>query len=573
MHMVYKYRVPALSCALAVLLCDLIAQPYVTMGVCDDGPYILMARTLANTGHIVFNGWAAPMLGWQLYLGAAFIKLFGFSFTAVRMSTMLVAMLTAFLLQRSLVLIGIKERNATLGTLAFVLSPLYLVLSATYMTDIFGLFAIVICLYGCLRALLASTANSTIGWLCFAIVTNAICGTSRQVAWLGVLILVPSTLWLLRARRRVLLAGASMNLLGVLFVFVCVEWLKRQPYSIPEHVLPPSFPVVHILGQLSVFMLEIPFLLLPIFAIFIPEIRRNRPRILAILAATFSIYFFLAAYPSHLRGGFLLEPTMFWQDLWVGVHGIFEGLSIRGRPPGFMSRSVQVLLTIVSFGGLTGLVSSVFLVRSKTPEPAPAKPLHWRQLAVLFAPFTFAYLLLLVPRASGLIFDRYLLPVLVVTLLCLVRYHQDRISPRLPLITLAFIAMVAAWGITLTHNTFALYRGHVALIDELRANGIPDTSVDNGWEYDLTAELQHAPTINDPTIVVPAHAYVAVPPLSGHCSMLWYDRTPHIHPLYSVSFDPDACYGLAPFAPVHYSRWLAPTGTLYVVHFLPPPKP
>ena len=35
------------------------------------------------------------------------------------------------------------------------------------------------------------------------------------------------------------------------------------------------------------------------------------------------------------------------------------------------------------------------------------------------------------------------------------------------------------------------------------------------------------------------------------CPMLWYDLTPHIHPLYGVSFDPDACYGPAPFAPVH----------------------
>ena len=92
------------------------------MGICDDGPYILMARTLAATGHIVYNGWATPMLGWQLYLAAAFIKLFGYSFTTVRISTVLVAMALAFLLQRTFVRAGITERNATLGTLALRLS-------------------------------------------------------------------------------------------------------------------------------------------------------------------------------------------------------------------------------------------------------------------------------------------------------------------------------------------------------------------------------------------------------------------------------------------------------------------
>jgi integrase len=98
------------------------------MGVCDDWPYILMAQKLAATGHIVYNGWAAPLIGWQLYLGAAFVNLFGMSLTAVRMSTLLVAMVLAFVLQRTLVRANIRERNATLATLAFVLSPLYLVL-------------------------------------------------------------------------------------------------------------------------------------------------------------------------------------------------------------------------------------------------------------------------------------------------------------------------------------------------------------------------------------------------------------------------------------------------------------
>jgi hypothetical protein len=69
------------------------------------------------------------MIVFQFYLGAAFIKLFGFSFTTVRMSTLLVAMVTAFALQRTLVRAGNIERNATLGTLALVLSPLYLMLS------------------------------------------------------------------------------------------------------------------------------------------------------------------------------------------------------------------------------------------------------------------------------------------------------------------------------------------------------------------------------------------------------------------------------------------------------------
>ena len=64
------------------------------------------------------------------------------------------------------------------------------------------------------------------------------------------------------------------------------------------------------------------------------------------------------------------------------------------------------------------------------------------------------------------------------------------------------------------------------------------------------------------------------PPPAGSCSVYLGDRTPHVHPVYGISFNPNACYGPAPFAPVHYSRWLAKSpGTLYVVRYLPPAKP
>jgi hypothetical protein len=134
---------------------------------------------------------------------------------------------------------------------------------------------------------------------------------------------------------------------------------------------------------------------------------------------------------------------------------------------------------------------------------------------------------------------------------------------------------MAIYGIATTHNTFALDRARVAMAAELRAAGVPDTSVDNGWEYNLRVELQHSDFINESRIVVPAHVYVpAPPPTASTCPMTSLDLTPHIKPRYSVSFDPNACDGPAPFAPVNYSRWLASEpGTIYVVRSTAPPRP
>ena len=242
MQLIRRLHLQAPFCAIAVLVCALISRPFTTMSVADDGPYIIMAQTLAATGHIVYNGWASAMIVLQLYLAAAFIKLFGFSFTTVRMSTLLIAMLAAFVLQRTLVRANVSERNATIGTLALVLSPLYLMLSVTFMSDITGLFAIALCIYGCLRALQSSTDRSSIAWLCFAVATNALCGTSRQIAWLGALVMVPSTLWLLRFRRRIFVVGAAgaHSLARSLSSDVCIG--LSPPYIVQVPLFVSNFP-------------------------------------------------------------------------------------------------------------------------------------------------------------------------------------------------------------------------------------------------------------------------------------------------------------------------------------------
>jgi hypothetical protein len=575
LQLVRRYRIPAIFCALAVLLCELIARPYTTMGICDEGPYILMARTLASTGHIVYNGFSAAMLACQLYLGVAFIKIFGFSSTTVRMSTLMVSLALAFFLQRTLVRAGINERNATLGTLALVLSPLYLMLSVTFMSDIFGLFAIVLCLYACLRALQSATDRAAILWLGFAVAINALFGTSRQIGWLGILVMVPSTLWLLRARRRVLFAGATATVLGALFILACMQWLKHQPYTTPIPLRAPNFPLAQSFEQITSLLLDIPFLLLPIVALFLPQIRKSRPRVIVTLSAFLLAYLVMASNPHFRHGIFMLEPT---HGDWVSTHGFFETNLLKGSQPIFLNLGAQVLLTIASIGALLCLIASLLTSRHRSPalDSSPAA-ISWKHLAVLLAPYSLLYILLLFSAYATTLylFDRYLLGLLLVALICMVRYYQERIQRRLPFACALLVVLMAVYGVIVTHNMFAFYRARVALAAELTANGIPDTSVDNGWEYNLGVELQHAEYINNSGIVLPRHAYVpATPPPAGACSMFWYDFTPHIHPIYGASFDPNVCYGPAPFAPMHYSRWphLSP-GTLYMVRYTPPSRP
>jgi hypothetical protein len=585
LQLLTKYRVPAFLCALFVLVCELISSPYTTMGICDDGPYILVAKNLAATGHIHYNGWSAAMLCWQLYLGAALIKVFGFSFTTVRASTMVVSVAAAFLLQRTLVRCGISERNAVIGTLALVLSPLYLLLSVTYMSDIHGLFGIILCLYACLRALQASDDRASIGWICFAVASNVAVGTSRQLAWLGVLVMIPSTLWLLRSHRRVFLAGAAAIIAGFLAIGACLIWLKHQPNTTPGTYGINHVPWLYITACFIRFFLEFPFLLLPVSALFFLAMPKCKPRIIVTVCALLATFSFLAVYLGHPRGQLssLLEPTL--RDVpgcdFITIYGAYQSLS-QGTPSLFLPLWVQGLLTIVSLGGVIGLILSFFAPRTHQRPARETVSTSWRQLGTLLGPFAVAYTFLLIYRAiavandqSGVLFDRYSVGLLVVALICLVRQLQDRVESRFSLWSIVIIAIMAAYGVALTHNTFALYRARVAMAAALRDAHIPDTSVDNGWEYNLLVELQYAPYITNPPVAPGANPFTQAPPApTGACTTGNGVHTPHIHPLYGVSFEPSTCAGAAPFAPVHYTQWLASEpGTLYVVRYTPSPKP
>jgi hypothetical protein len=570
MQLPRRFRLPALLCALAVLLCSLLSRPFAGMGIVDDGPYILTAQTLAATGHITYNGWVSAMLGWQLYLGAALIKLFGFSFTAVRVSVLLVAMALAFVLQRTLVRSGISERNAAIGTLAFVLSPLYLTLSVTFMTDLPGLLAILLSLYGSIRALQAGTSRAAIAWLCFAVATDALCGTSRQVAWLGILTIVPAALWLLRSRRAVLLGGAAATLLGLLFILACTHWFSMQPHVVPpaEHLFAKSIKIKTTLLEFAHFFLCFPFLLLPLTAVFLPQVRSSRPMIRTVLSILLVAYLALALSPHRFPITAPLEPT-FPQHFGFNATGMFDYTILHGTQPILFGAAIRTLLTIASLGGLIGLIASFFPVRPK-PAVKPSASISWKQLGILLGPFTLAYMLIILPRPSTFgLYERYAIPLLLVVLIVVVRYYQERIHPQLPLVTLVLIAIMAIIGVAIDHNTFALYRARVALAAELRANGVPDTSVDNGWEYNFGVQIRSTGHIDESKISladVPA-AHLA----PGACLTQFQAETPLIHPLYGISFDRDACGGPTAFAPVQYSRWLAHgPGTLYVVRYAPP---
>ncbi|WP_433983992.1 hypothetical protein RBB78_01125 [Tunturiibacter empetritectus] len=414
-------RFNALLCALALIGCALAARPFVETGISDDWSYVRTAQLLAQTGHVVYNGWAAMLLGWQLPVAALSFKLFGFSFTAARMSMLVIAAATTFMIQRSFVQAGLAEWNATLATLTLVLSPLFLPLSLMFMTDVSGLFAIGVCFYGCLRALKASSSHKSAAWISFAALFNAVGGTARQIAWLGVLVMVPSAMWLLRRQKNVVIVGMAALTVSIAIIFGSLHWFLLQPHTLSESPWIKLFSLAVcrvLLYQLLRIIVGVSFLMLPVLFGYLLALRRSRRQLPAVLAIVILGMCLARMLQLHSFQGIVPWPIppIFAGGI-VSSAGIWEASPIFGTRPEWLSWHIRLIVTAIT---LVSLISTILVVcfgvrkhlGNKGQEDIP-----WRSLLVLSLPFLMAYLLLLAPRAiSTGLFDRYLLPILLVIL-------------------------------------------------------------------------------------------------------------------------------------------------------------
>ena len=56
MQPIRNSRLPAVFCVVLLLVAAAIARPFAEIGMSDDWSYVLTARVLARTGHLVYNG-------------------------------------------------------------------------------------------------------------------------------------------------------------------------------------------------------------------------------------------------------------------------------------------------------------------------------------------------------------------------------------------------------------------------------------------------------------------------------------------------------------------------------------
>ncbi len=550
----------ALICALLLAFCILIVHPVGHEGYLDDFSYAATSLEFLRTGHVIYNSWSAPIEGWMIGWGAFFIKLFGFSFLTLRMANLPFALGSVYLFHRVLGRFGLSQRNASVGALTLGLSPVFFPVAVSFMTDVPGLFVILLCVYMCQRAAVTATSRSAIFWLVVAAAVNVAGGTVRQNAWLGALVIVPSTGLLLRKRRGVLLASGISALVSLVLIVALVHWFYSRPNMFVD---PATKTMLHysardLLRQLTQLLLCLLFLLLPLLAAWWATARRLTSWAVLRISGALGVMA-LCLYDAARRGRLNI-----WLAPWLHC-------SI-SRYTGFPTEVDQLFGSSFSFPDWLGialglvtvaaaLVAAEQIITERNRQARPTFDLAVTSFLWILGPFTVASVLLMIPRAElyGL-YDRYALSLMPFAIGLVLLIYQRTIGPAVPAVSFVVLGIFACYSVADAHDYYADMRAGDTAIQELMAAGVPETSISQSENRDAWLQVYLAGRIywpGGPGVIVTRGR-----PLSGAavvpCSSFQESETPVIEPHYFVVFSPSPCLQPSKYPSVTYRTWLPP---------------
>jgi hypothetical protein len=520
----------------------------VEAGMNDDWSFVATARALSATGHLHYNGWSAPLIGFQAYWAALFLKIFGFSFLAARASVWIMAVLAIPVLWQLLRMADLRPPQAFFGVLFFLLSPLVLPHVTTFMTDLPAFFLFAAALLCALKAWESESDGKALLWMAATVACGILSGSIRQIYWLsGVCFLTVLSFARFRSVR-----GRACALIGILTTVVfgaaASYWLAHQPYVPVDDTLQvlkkmlladaaePLRDAVRDLTGLTVVCLP---LTLPLALL---ELRRIRLWTQClIVAAAVAIPYFLA------------NPLPWIGNTLTNYGVITSGGISFGDKPVVLSGPLMIALAALS---LASAAYSGFNIRRHPPAG---------RFLVLTAPFLLLYTLVIFGRspAQG-VYDRYSIPYLFVaaTLLLVVQSKQ---SQRLSRVTLAGGAVFLLYALATTHDYFAEARARLEATQQVLRAGNKPTSVLSGLEFNSWAQIEWTGHVNNEKLQFPPNSYHQIDDCSGPDDTLewWRSLTPDVAAPYVVTLT--HINGLQPsgFAPVEYWRWL-PLGRYHV---------
>ena len=454
----------------------------------DDWAYAQSVKSLLETGNFQLPGWAVANLLPQALWGALFCLPFGFSFTALRFSTLILGWLgviTTYLLIKE---VGLQQKLALIGALLIAFNPIYFGLSNTFMTDVPHYAVTILSLHFFAVGIKKKSLSIIIVSVFIAIVSFLI----RQVtvalfAGYAITYIIKN-----QARIRSIITAIVLFFIfpvGIHKVFSQVFWPKDYGdygYKEQEVVSQLTYVNTEAITNFAYFglctLLYLGVFVLPLavvaFSIKLKAVNRFTKNLLIssllFIITTVSIWLVLESEKMPIKGNIII-------DWGLGPLTLRSTMLSSSTIPNYLEVFWLIVTICAAIGA--GLLL-LFIVLSITEFLFnPTANTDRKSIMLLNNSTAFIYFL---PLGLGYFFDRYLLLLLplsmIMVLTSLGKINDFKLNFRFNSALLS-IALIGIFTIGVTHDYLSWNRIRWQALNDLMQQEIPPNRIDGGFEF------------------------------------------------------------------------------------------
>lgn len=444
----------------------------------DDWAYSLDVFHLSEEGRLILSDWPAMTLIAQIGWGALVTTIFGFSFSALRISTIVVGFFAVLGFYRILQTATLNKTSSRIGTLLFMFTPLFFVNAYTFMTEVYFICTLNYSILFLTRFYQTDKGRFLGAGSFFVLLSTMI----RQP---GIAIgLAFAVIYLLNEKlvfKRVVFAFLPV-VVALVGLFSYTSWLRHSgqvtnfsDFGILIRQLTEA-PIGFYLNRFGIAALYFGLFSLPICILLVPKVLKQYGWIEKSAILLFVVFGFstklLRNFPAgnvfyNLGLGPKLLKDAFWGD---NVHPQLTSTAFNVlKVLALLSASIVVVVVVreLILGGIRML---------KKQESSSARFL--RSFSMFFFSVYFAFILI-----NPIFFDRYVLP-------CIASFFIA-ILPIMPIkqrfvhcISFLFVSLYIFFSIGATHDYLSWNKARWEAIDYLTTEmKIKPTKIDGGFEF------------------------------------------------------------------------------------------
>jgi hypothetical protein len=496
----------------------------------DDWCYGKSVKTLYEDGYLKLYNWGEMTLIGHVFWGYFFTEIFGFSFTVLRFSTLVMGFATILGIYELCKLANVPRWMTLFGTVLCIANPIFLSLSFSFMTDVPSYCLIIWAFYFFVKGI-KTEAWQPIWWAIFFCCWVYII---RQLAWVLPVTWLITVLIVKKRTLQNLLKAITPLIVLILFMLIFsyimeTNDLFQDRYNSKLKLLIENIKNINIQFIISVFlyffisMAYLGFLLAPIYLFYCSRYKFKGNRIWIIIW-TVLVTGILIRY-----GKILPSLHNIWIDFGVGPTTLVDhsGNFTIGPSP----RAPKLFWQIIT---VIGVFSSVVLLfRLKELVFSVVKKKVISPIAVLSFVFCVIYLS---PFLLVGVYDRYLLPLFPVTIVFLGAGIQKIPQKTHQYLSIAFLGLLLLFSVCATHDYLSWNRVRWVALNELTDSGVSKNHINGGVEfvtwYHFSEEKEK-----------------------------WWES---VTPIYTLVFKPQKNKKIK--SEYNYSRWLPGKGKIYVLY-------